>query len=392
MKHVLMIGGRDHTINKFKQLDIQFTVIQSPDLVTEDQTKLSKKLIVMDYKKIDEVLKLVKVLHEINPFDAIISFAEYGMLPAAICSRELGLPSNDVFPVEYTRDKIKMRTLLKEKNLATVQFKLCHSIEDVKQFFHEVNFNPIIIKPSASAGSRGISFISSIDEIEKAWQWTADVGVLPVLAEEFIEGDEYSVETISFDGQHEIAMITEKCTTGFPNFIETGHQAPAPLDEITQNNIQQTVKEFLNVVQQKTGPTHTELKLTKQGPKIIESQTRIGGDQIWELTEMVSGIDQMSETICHILQLPKPERVKKNKAAAIRFFIHENKKIEKILDLDLAKKLPGVIRVSCKSKSGDQLGLLKSSDSRQGYALAVGDTVENAVFNAEKAIGTVQFI
>ena len=79
MKHILMIGGRDHTIEKLKKLDIHFSVIQKSDLVTEEQIKSSKKLIVMDYKKTEDVVKLAKILHELDPFDAIISFAEYGM-------------------------------------------------------------------------------------------------------------------------------------------------------------------------------------------------------------------------------------------------------------------------------------------------------------------------
>lgn len=391
-KHVLMVGGRDHTIHKLQKPGINFSILQTPDLVTDLQIKSSRKLVVMDYKKIDEVTKIARILHQIDPFDTILSFAEYGVLPAAICSKELGLPTNNIFPIENTRDKLKMRALLQEKNLGTVRFKMCSCMDDVKQFFEEVNFNPIIIKPSASAGSRGVSFISKMDEIEAAWQWTADVDVFPILAEEFIEGEEYSVETMSADGCHEIAMITEKMTTGFPNFIETGHQVPARLDLTVRMTIEKLVIEFLNLIQQKTGPTHTEIKLTKDGPKIIESQTRIGGDQIWEMTEMVSGIDQMTETICRLLKLPLPARVQKYKAAAVRFFGHENKKINQINNVESAAKLPGIIRINCKAKPGDQLGVLKCSDSRQGYVLASGEAVEDAVFNAERAMGEVQFI
>ncbi len=392
MKHVLMVGGRDHTINKFKKLGIHFSVIQKPDLVTDEQIQSSQKLIVMDYKKASEVVKIAKVLHELDPFDAIISFAEYGMLPAAMCSKELGLPSNNIFPIESTRDKLKTRMLLEEAKLGTVRFKHCSNINDVRDFFIEVNFDPIIIKPSASAGSRGVSFISQSDEIEKAWKWTEDAGLFPIIAEEYIEGDEYSVETLSLDGQHEIAMITEKVTTSYPNFIETGHQVPARLDPITKCKITQLVTAFLDLIQQKTGPTHTEIKLSKQGPKIIESQTRMGGDQIWEMTEMVSGIDQMSETICHLLQLPMPPRAPQAKAVSIRFFTYENIKIQQINNLETAKKLPGVVRIHCKAKSGDDVGSLKSSDSRQGYVLAAGDTVEDAIIHAERAIQAVQFI
>ncbi len=45
MKHVLVIGGRDHTIYKLQKLGINFSILQTPDLVTEQQVKFSKKLL-----------------------------------------------------------------------------------------------------------------------------------------------------------------------------------------------------------------------------------------------------------------------------------------------------------------------------------------------------------
>lgn len=392
MKHVLMVGGRDHTIHKFQKLGLNYTVIQKHDLVTDLQIKTSQKLIVMDYKNSDELIQVATALHKINPFDAIISFAEYGMYPAAICSQCLGLPSNNIFSVDNTRDKLKMRRLLQQNELATVMFKLCNTLEDVHMFFDSMHGKPIIIKPSASAGSRGVSFIDKKEQIEKAWEWTANVGVFPILAEEYIDGNEYSIETLSKDGQHEITMITEKLTTGYPNFIEKGHQVPARLSNIKREKIQNIVFRFLDVIQQKTGPTHTEIKINDDDIKIIESQTRIGGDQIWEMSEMVSGIDQMSETICHLLDLPKPPRFKQFESVAIRFFVNEDMKVNEIKGIEEASKLPGVIRVHCKTKAGDSLGSLKSSDSRQGYVLASGDTVEQAIKNVNHAINAVTFI
>lgn len=392
MKHILLIGGRDHTIHKIKKLGIDYTLFQTPELTTEEQIKSSKRLIVCDYEKTNEVVALAATLHQLGKFDAIVSFAEYGMYTAAICAKELNLPSNDIKPVEFTRDKINMRYLLSKHNLATVKFKVCESIHDVKEFFISLNKKSIVIKPFSGGGSCGVSFIQNENEIESAWKWSSEVGILPMLAEEYIEGKELSVESISLGGKHEIAMITEKVTTGFPNFIETGHQAPARLDAKIKLQIEELVIQFLDLIGQKTAPAHTEIKLTDSGPKIIESQTRIGGDQIWEMTEMITGVDLMSETICHLVGMPLPERRSTAEAASIRFFTHENEEISAVLNVEEAAKLPEVIRVNCSLKSGDKLGSLKSSDSRQGYVFCKGSTVENAIINAELTKNHVKVI
>ena len=384
-KHILLIGGRDHTIHKLKKLGIDYTLFQTPSLTTEEQRNSSKRLIVCNYENTDEVLNIAKSIHLFDQFDAVVSFAEYGMYTAAICAKELNLPSNDIEPVIYTRDKIKMRNLLGEHKLGTVKYKVCEDISDVYQFFHGLNNEPIVIKPFSGGGSSGVSFISNESEIEAAWKWTCDTGVMPVLAEEYIDGNELSVESISLSGKHKIAIITEKQTTGFPNFIETGHQAPARLDEETKRQIEKLVIQFLNLIGQKTGPAHTEIKLSKKGPKIIESQTRIGGDQIWEMTEIITGIDLMSETICHFLSIPISPNKSSAHATAIRFFTYENEEIKSILNLDEIRKLPNVIRVTCTLKAGQKLGPLKSSESRQGYVFCQGNDVEEAIYNTEFA-------
>lgn len=53
-----------------------------------------------------------------------------------------------------------------------------------------------------------------------------DIGII---AEKFIEGPEVSVEAISWDGQHTILGVTDKITTGYPGFVETGHSMPSAL-------------------------------------------------------------------------------------------------------------------------------------------------------------------
>lgn len=390
MKHILVIGGRDHTIHKLKKLGVSYTLFQTPELTTEEQIKSSRRLVVCDYEKTSEVLQMAEAIHAFDKFDAVVSFAEYGMYPAVLCAKQLNLPSNDVKPVEYTRNKIKMRQLLGENKFATVQYAICDSVLDVKNFFNRMKCKKIIIKPFSGGGSCGVSLIESARDIENAWKWTAESGVLPILAEEYIEGQEFSVESISLNGKHEIAMITEKQTTGFPHHIETGHQAPARLDKITENLIAKTVTDFLDLIGQKTAPAHTEIKLTEDGCKLIESQTRIGGDQIWEMTEMITGIDLMTETICQLLEMPFPKRESKARAAAIRFFMYENRIIRDIRNVNLVEKLPNVVRVNCTLTPGAKLGPLKSSDSRQGYVFCKGDNTENAVLNAEFAKKHIQ--
>ncbi|UXH77470.1 ATP-grasp domain-containing protein [Roseateles amylovorans] len=388
--HVLIVGGRDHTVKKVQALGLRFAMIQSSDLVSELQFKQASRYLVTDYKDLEEVIETAKLWHALDPFDAVVSFAEYGLHAASVCANVLGLPGGNEQAVLMTRDKFRMRQLLREHQLSAVDYALCQDEADVRAFFDRLGGRPMVLKPFDGGGSIGISYVDAAAGIPDAWAWTRNACKGRILAEEFLEGQEYSVESISRNGRHEVVMITEKLTTQAPHFIELGHQMPARLSPETRQAVVDTVTRLLDVVEQQTAPAHTEIRVGPQGVKIIESQTRIGGDQIWEMTELVSGVDLMSETLCELLGLPAPARRPVAPAAAIRFFARENEQIESVANLDRATSSEGVVRLSCTLKAGQRLGKLTWSESRQGYALCQGETVEQAVENAERAVAAVQ--
>ncbi|KMN83663.1 biotin carboxylase [Chromobacterium alkanivorans] len=388
--HVLVVGGLDHTLDKLEQLGVRYSMMQTLERVNERQYRAATRYAVMDYEDMEEVLLLARAWHARDPFDAVVSFTEYGLHPASQCAIELGIPGDNLEAVLHTRDKIKMRELLGQHGLSPVQYRVCQSVDDARVFFRELKGEAMVLKPFAGGLSEGVFFVDAEAHLEARWNGSRAVMDGPILAEEFLHGPEYSVESISINGRHQIAMITEKETTALPRFIELGHQVPARLDEAQQAAVKELVTRFLDVIGQKTGPAHTEIRLTPSGPRIIESQTRVGGDQIWEMCEMVSGVNLTGETVAVLTDSPRPERKPVAQAAAIRFFSYENARILDVRGIEQARSAPGVVRLDCQLQAGKRYDTLKSSNSRQGYVLCVGDTIEQAVANAEAARDAVQ--
>jgi len=97
---------------------------------------------------------------------------------------------------------------------------------------------PIIIKPRDNSGSRGVLFCADKDAAEKGLSIALENSKLKtVIAEEFIFGEEYSIETVHYNKQHTIIQYTKKITTKFPYNVEMGHIAPAPLDNELKEKI-----------------------------------------------------------------------------------------------------------------------------------------------------------
>ena len=98
--------------------------------------------------------------------------------------------------------------------------------------------------------------------------------------EEFVEGDEYSIEYMSYEGEHWFLAATQKITTGAPFFIETGHRQPAPLSDEMLEKIKSISEHALETLQLRNGAAHIELKVEGDRIRIIEIGGRMGGDFI----------------------------------------------------------------------------------------------------------------
>ena len=141
---------------------------------------------------------------------------------------------------------------------------------------------PIIVKPTDRSGSRGIFKLESCDLLKQCIAKSVEESFeKKALVEEFAEGQEYSVEHISFEGKHYFLALTKKYTTGAPHFIETGHLEPAPIEENVLNKIKTAINHALDTLDIKNGASHSEIKIDKEGNiKIIEIGARMGGDCI----------------------------------------------------------------------------------------------------------------
>ena len=144
--------------------------------------------------------------------------------------------------------------------------------------------------------------------------------------EEFAEGQEYSVECVSWQGNHHFLALTKKYTTGAPHFIETAHLEPAPVPASVTEQVKAITFHALNSLQIKNGASHTELKIAPDGTiKLIEIGGRMGGDCIGsDLVQLSTGIDFVKAVIDISLgQEPDLEGTGKESAAAIRFIFSD---------------------------------------------------------------------
>ena len=253
---------------------------------------------------------------------------------------------------------------------------------------------PCISKPVDNAGSRGVMLINNQNELEEAVKYSSANGHKGgVIIEEYLRGNEVSVEVMVIAGDVHILQVTDKLTTGAPHFVEMGHSQPSRLGEDNVNAIKALAEKAVKAVGIQNGPAHVEIMLTEKGPKMIELGARMGGDCITtHLVPLSTGVDMVKATIETALGNVPDIRQKQEKGSAIRFFSPEYGVIAQIDGLEAAKSIPGVREITLTKNVGDTVGEIGSSGDRAGFVVAQADTAEKAVEVCEKVLLTVKIV
>jgi len=237
--------------------------------------------------------QILEKCRQIKP-DAVATIAsDLAEITVNYIANQLGLPSNPVETACLATNKYDMRLTLRAAGLPTPRFVKVGEHDDLNSVY-EMTL-PVIVKPTDRSGSRGIYKLTSFDGLSSAIRASIEASFeKKAIVEEYIEGNEYSCECISQNGEHHCLAITKKFTTGAPHFIEIGHLEPSDLDQETCGRVREQVFRALDALHITTGASHSEFKVlpgTKE-IRLIEIGARMGGDCIGsDLVHLTTGFD-----------------------------------------------------------------------------------------------------
>lgn len=391
MKKIMILGAgilQLPAIKKAKKMGLEVIAVDmdSDAIGFKEDGVICENVSTIDSEKILEIAEKRKI-------DGIMTLAsDMPMRSVAIVANKMGLVGISEDTALKATNKIEMRKCLKEHNVPIPQFFSVNSKEDYLQAIGIFQKEGIkcIVKPVDNSGSRGVDLLSSFNSqevinatYEYSKQYSRSGGVV---VEEYMEGHEVSVETISIDGVCNVIQITDKLTTGAPYFVEMGHNEPSMLLDDEKKYIAKVAVTAVEAIGIKNGPSHTEIKVTKEGPKIVEIGARLGGDNITtHLVPLSTGVD-MVESCIKIALGEIPDINKKfHKGSAIRYFSANDGTIRAIHNLDKAYKIPGVKQISFVKEIGDSLHGIKSSVDRIGFVICQNNNASEAIDACEQA-------
>jgi len=332
--------------------------------------------------------------HQINGIMTLAS--DMPMQSVAVVSHELGLVGISEDTALKATNKASMRDALKYAGVPVPLYFRVNGKDEFKTAFEKVRSAgyKCIVKPADNSGSRGVDLLKDDADLDVAYEYTVKYSRCgEIVVEEFMEGPEVSVETLAVDGDIHIIQITDKLTTGAPYFVEMGHSQPSQLDEEVKDRIREVAIAANKAIGIQNGPSHTEIIVTEDGPKIVELGARLGGDCITtHLVPLSTGIDMVEASIKIALGEKPSVNHKWDRGAAIRYIKTGTGTVSRIYGKPNVEVIPGVVQVSIDCNVGEYIGEIKSSINRAGFVITQAENVEKAVQIAEAGCSEVQMI
>ncbi|WP_296620045.1 ATP-grasp domain-containing protein [Marivirga sp.] len=361
MKKIAILGAsylQKPLVEKAIQLGLETYCFawDSDDAICKNIAHHFYPISVLDKELILEKCKDIKV-------DGITTIATDICVPT-ICyvAEKMGLISNSFRSGIISTNKAKMRSAFltndvnSPKSIALKKFNFEH-LKDLRF--------PMIVKPTDRSGSRGVVKVSDINELKSGINQALEQSFeKQVVIEEFIEGIEVSVETISWRGEHYILAITDKITTGNPYFVELEHHQPSQLTEYLKEKIRIETLKALDALEITYGASHAEFKILDNGKVVtIEVGGRMGGDFIGShLVKLSTGYDFLKGVIKVALNEFEKPQINNISFSGVYFL---SKETEYLLPYFNRKN----IFDAEKNLQNNKLNLIRNSNDRSGYII-----------------------
>lgn len=247
----------------------------------------------------EAVLELARKLQ----IDGIMSFAvDPGVVTAAYVQEQMELPGNPYESVCILQNKDRFRNFLTQHGFNVPKAKGFASMEDAlaeKYWFPW----PVIVKPTDSAGSKGVTRVNRLEDLEPALKVAFDHSISGrVIVEEFIEKQGCSSDTdcFSVDGKLKfVSFSAQRFDEDAPNpYTPSAYSWPSTFTPAQEEELTSEIQRLLTLLGMRTSIYNIETRVGTNGkPYIMEVSPRGGGNRLAEMLRYATGVDLITNAV-----------------------------------------------------------------------------------------------
>jgi biotin carboxylase len=323
----------------------------------------------------NDYLKTKKIADEYNVKGIVTSATDKPILMMCQIADELNLPFPSYISCETLLNKGKFKGFLKENHFPHAPGQVYDILMKIDAPEYKY---PVIVKPLINSGSRGVFKCEYpeklMDTIKETLLFCKDD---KFIIEEYIEGDEVSVEAIVYNRKVIIVQITDKIVSASPYNVELGHSQPS-IYSYKKEEISNLLQKVVDLSGIDNTVIHPELKINNDEITIIEIGPRLGGDYITSRLVPLSMEVNLEEIQIKIATNTPFKLNIVEKASLISFLdFPPDKIVKKIISEDRLKRIfPELIEFKHILNKGTQINRITNSMNRYGHYILKGDEIK----------------
>lgn len=361
------------------------------DQLLNQSLRVADVPVVCDLSAVPLAVKAVR--SRVGRPDGIVTFSDSGLVAAARIAESLGLPFLPVDVAGRAVDKREQRRACAAAGLPVPDWRVVADQEEAGAAARA--WGRTVIKPADRAAGVAVRLVDSPEDAARAFQVAARASRRggAVLAERYLPGPEVSVESIAVNGRQRAVCVTDKVSTHGPHFVEIGQAVPSALEPGLRESVVGVAQSACAALGLAWGACHTELKLTEEGPVIVEVNPRLPGDCVPDLIDMATGVNVYEllgrQAVGEALTV-EDLAPRRSRGAAIHFrltspgtFLGASSPLE-------AEPPDWLVELSVTTHPGHRLEEPTSNSDRLGYAICTGGSAQEAADRARWAADTVE--
>lgn len=323
--------------------------------------------------------------------DAVFTAATDFSASVAWVAQACGLPGHGYEQAMNASDKLRMRACFKRDGVPSPTFiginqesrsRILTLMEDAQIRF------PIVIKPVDNMGARGCRKVVAAEELEGAIDDAIKYSRSGyAIVEEFMDGPEFSVEALVFNGEIHMTGIADRHIFFPPYFIEMGHTIPSGFSDSEIASLVDVFKKGVVSLGLSHGVAKGDIKLTKTGPMVGEIAGRLSGGYMSGWTFPYSSGINLTAAALDLAAgiIPSSLIPERNWTSAERAWISIPGTVASVSGYEKARTIPYIRDVFSRSSPGDTVVFPVNNVEKCGNCLASAPTRALAIQAAEDA-------
>ncbi|MBE6927234.1 MAG: ATP-grasp domain-containing protein [Ruminococcaceae bacterium] len=301
MKKLLLLGGSRYIlpiIEAAKKLGVYtITCDYLPDNIAHKYSDEYCNVSIIDKEAVLEIAKKLQI-------DGIMSFAcDPGVATAAYVAQKLNLPTCAPYEsVSILQNKGLFRKFLSDNGFCVPTAKKYTDIRDAMQETEMFHW-PVIVKPTDSAGSKGVTKVNTPEELEESVRYALSFShSKEFIIEDFIEKQGYSSDSDCFSINGELVFCSfsdqrfDNCAAN--PYTPSAYSWPSSMPQQVQAELRSELQRLIRLLKLDTSIYNIETRWGTDGkPYIMEVSPRGGGNRLSEMLRLTSGVDLVTNAV-----------------------------------------------------------------------------------------------